>query len=197
MFGMWSETIGKGSITLAPSSNTPHSDEIVLEHILKTPELKECHSIYEAAREIVDKVACLECELEVMDESIRNFILPDIPGEAHPADMDQLAFGSLVCRHRAVIVGVLLADAGYEVELVLGRLSPQGADGTHLFIYSDSTGILESSCEGPEFWKKTVSVCDGKEGLRVTIEGGLVYEFDRRTPLNLDSRRLRSLSITE
>ena len=185
----WSKTVGMESVTLAPPSSTPHSEEIVREYMLKNPDLKRCSSIREVARNIVSEVASQESELEVMDESIRSILLPDIPGETYPADMDRLAFGSLVCRHRAVIVGVLLADAGYHVELVLGRVSRLSGSERHLFIYSDSAGILESSCEGPEFWKETISETKRNGKLSITIEGGLTYEFERRTTLLHDYAR--------
>lgn len=140
-------------------------------------------SLEHAAKSIIDRALPLETRLDLLDVQLLVSRLPPIPGERSPADMDLIHYGSLICRHRAVIVGVLLADAGFDVEIVEGTVSRDSHTGGHLFVFSKTDGILEPSADGPQFWRKTATV--GHDGTRmsITVDGDTVYHFGNRTEL--------------
>lgn len=137
----------------------------------------------EYARGILDRVKPLEGELDVLDVTEAVMRLPVIPGEGEPADMDRIDYGRLICRHRAVIVGLLLADAGFKLELVSGTVQQDGHQGGHLFLYSSGVGVLEASASGPEFWRSVESAWREEHSLALKVNGGSIYRCHHRTKL--------------
>lgn len=138
------------------------------------------------AREILERVQPLESELQIVDLKEALFRLPAIPGESQPADMDRIHYGALICRHRSIVVGLLLADAGFDVEIVRGTVEFEGHTGYHLFVYAPERGILEPSADGPEFWKEAIAAAEDKGKLTIKVKSGAVYGFEHRVPLRPD-----------
>ena len=160
------------------------SEHVLRDYLETNGPLKTINSLDEATKIILEKIKPLEEKLELLDIQLALSTLPSIPGEAHPTDLDLLEYGSLICRHRAVLVGLLLADAGFEVEIVEGVVSRGEHSGRHLFVYTQACGILEPSADGPDFWQKTIPG-DTRETLGVLIvEGGAKYHFHHRTLLS-------------
>lgn len=135
------------------------------------------------AKSILDRALPLEEKIDLLDIQLAVARLPDIPGEETPADMDRIHYGSLICRHRAVIVALLLADAGFDVELVEGTVSRDGHSGGHLFIFCEQTGILEPSADGPDFWRSIEVVSLNGRSMAITVSGNTVYTFGHRTKM--------------
>jgi hypothetical protein len=165
-------------------SSYAHSAKLLQEHVMKDAPFTYGADLEQAAKEILRRAEPLEINLDVLDVKLSLSRLPIIPGEEQPTDMDRLAYGSLICRHRAVIVGLLLADAGYDIRIVEGTLSRgSGFSGGHLFLYSPSEGILEPSADGPHFWQKTIVAKHQDKNLLILVEGDLTYNFKRQIPL--------------
>lgn len=160
-----------------------HSESVIREFMLTTPFLTNATSVEDAAKSVVAKITPLEENLDVLDITRAVFRLPQIPGERQPADIDLIEYGALICRHRAVVVAVLLADAGFDVEVVEGAVVREGFSGAHLFVYRDGKGILEPSADGPSYWRSTTSTSRENNALLITVEGDLTYRFGVRTPL--------------
>jgi hypothetical protein len=159
------------------------SATVLREYLAATQSFVDTTSIEAAARAILEKALPLESRLDLLDVKLMVPHLPPIPGEGHPADMDLIHYGALICRHRAVIVGVLLADAGFDVEIVEGYVSRDEYTGGHLFVFSKTAGILEPSADGPDFWRKTASVAHDGTHMSITVDGDTVYKFGNRTEL--------------
>lgn len=158
--------------------------EHVLRHYMTSAsDPLQASSVGEFAKGVLDKIKPVEVELEMLEIQESLMRLPAIPGEGEPADMDQISFGSLICRHRAVVVGIVLADAGFNIEVVRGSIEQDGRRGGHLFLYSELEGILEPSSDGPEYWKEVVSVYYEGGAMLVQVKGGALYRLDHRTRL--------------
>lgn len=166
------------------SSSYVRSMMLLQDHQNKNLPLPSSTDLEHTAREILARVEPVESMLTTLDMKLSLVTLPPIPGEERPADVDRLAYGSLICRHRAVIIGVLLAETGYDIRLVEGTVTRGNLPGGgHLFLYSPTEGILEPSAEGPHFWQQplTESV---RGGIReILVEGDLLYKFTREVPL--------------
>lgn len=179
---------------IVEENDSPHltsytrSMMVLHEHVLKKSLLPTVTDLEHAAKEIITQIEPIENAIDLLDVRLSITALPHIPGEEFPADMDRLAYGSLICRHRAIIVGLLLADVGYDVRLVEGTIARNSLPGGgHLFLYSPTEGILEPSCDGPLFWQAVSSESrkDGK--IETQVAGDLTYTFKRQIPL-LDPR---------
>jgi len=157
---------------------------LLQDHQSKNFPLPSSTDLDDTAREILARVEPVENMLTVLDVKLALATLPPIPGEDRPADMDRLAYGSLICRHRAVIVGVLLAETGYDIRLVEGTVARGNLPGGgHLFLYSPTEGILEPSAEGPHFWQQPLKE-SVRDGIReILVEGDLLYTFNREVIL--------------
>jgi hypothetical protein len=163
-----SETVLRESMALTSDSTVP------------TPKL-----LTTFAERIVREAHPLEKKLHEIEQALWRVTLPPIPCEGSPADPDIIPYGRLICRHRAVIAALALADAGFDVELISGARESSGSSFAHLFVYSKEVGVLEASVEGPEFWMK-VKVTSGDPALPVLeMEDGSRYRFYHRTPLRL------------
>jgi hypothetical protein len=146
-------------------------------------ELPTTKSLTSLAEEIVEKARPLEAALDELDQALWRVTLPPIPCETSPADPDLIPYGRLICRHRAVIAALPLAEAGFDVELVNGAREARGTSTPHLFVYSREVGVLEASADGPEFWIK-VTGSSGDPALPVLeMSDGSRYRFYHRTKM--------------
>ena len=160
------------------------NEAILWEFIQSDKSLASLSSLEEAAKTILERCEAREKQIDGVDLALSLFRLPAIPGERKPADVDLIEYGALICRHRAVVVATLLAETGYQIELVEGTVTRHGHSGGHLFIYSEEAGILEPSAEGPEFWRKTVSIRDDSGQFSVLVDSETRYIFGHRTPMS-------------
>lgn len=158
-------------------------ESVLREFMLTNLFLTNATSLEDAAKSVLSKARAMEETIDMLDMSQAIMRLPPIPGERQPADMDLINYGALICRHRAVVVGVLLADAGFDVEVVEGSVGRDGNSGGHLFVYSAERGILEPSADGPNFWRRMVSATEENNALIITVDDGTTYRFGNRTPL--------------
>lgn len=168
-----------------PSPALLLKNEAILSEFIQTNSNLPAHtSLEDAAKTILNRYAERDKQIDYLRLELLIYRLPPIPGERTPADIDLIEYGSLICRHRAVIVALLLADAGYAIELVEGSVTQQGHSGDHLFIYSEEAGILEPSAEGPDFWRSTMATKDDPSGFLVLVDSETKYKFGHRTPLS-------------
>lgn len=159
------------------------AEQVLRDYMVTASNRQPLTTLQELAKDIVDRIKPLESQLDVLDIQESLTRLPSIPGELEPADIDRIPFGFLICRHRAVVVGILLADAGFELEVVRGAVEQEGRRGEHLFIYAEGDGILEASSDGPDFWKEVASSSENDGKLAARVKGGSTYRFEHRTPL--------------
>ena len=169
------EYVGGGSFT---------QSEIVLRNfMLASRVLTAMESVEDFAKEVVEKADPIESQLQMLEVRSSLLRLPPIPGEGQPADMDHIYFGAMICRHRAIVVGILLADAGFDVEVVRGTVERDGHSGRHLFVFAPDGGILEPSADGPDFWRDAVTATEDNGKLSIKVKSGAVYRFEHRVPL--------------
>lgn len=157
------------------------AEHVLREHMgLESDRYVAC-SVEDFAKEVLAQIRPVENELDMLDVQEGLMRLPSIPGEGEPADMDRIPFGSLICRHRAVVVAILLADGGFDVEVVRGTVEQEGRSGGHLFVYAASEGILEPSADGPEFWRAVVAASEEEGKIALKVQSGGTYRFEHRT----------------
>jgi hypothetical protein len=159
------------------------AEDALRRHMELSPFTTTASNVDDYAREVLEKIKPIETRLDLLDVTEGLMRLPPIPGEREPADMDSLGYGHLICRHRAVIVALLLADAGYKVELVSGTVEQEGHQGGHLFVYSAEHGVLEASASGPEFWRNVESTIQEGATVILKVTDGAIYRCEHRTRL--------------
>jgi hypothetical protein len=135
------------------------------------------------AQEVIDRARPFEAALEEIDVALSGMRLPEIPGEGYPAHINVIPHGRLICRHRAVIAVLPLAEAGFDVELVNGSREVGGVSVPHLFIYSREVGVLEPSANGPEFWIKVKHESSEPKLPVLEMQDGSRYHFAHRTKI--------------
>lgn len=166
-----------------PEGNAISAEAVLRAYLRTEAKLNDSVSVEHFAREVFEKTKSFESDIQILEVKETLMRLPPIPGEGSPADMDRLQYGALICRHRAVVVSVLLSDAGYDIELVQGVVERGIHQGLHLFVFAPGKGILEPSADGPDFWREPVSVTEREGKLAITVKNGVVYKFDHRTPM--------------
>jgi hypothetical protein len=147
-------------------------------------DLSRSSSLDEVARALLQNTQSFQNELDELDRELLNLVLPAIPGEHSPADLDLIPYGRLICRHRAVIAAVPLANAGFAVELVVGSREDKGVSVPHIFVFNEELGILEASSNGPHFWIGVATSTGSQEMPTLRMADGSTYQFHRRILLS-------------
>lgn len=166
-----------------PLGSLSEAEQVLRRYIVSSGRYSALAFTEDVARDVLKSIQPIEDRLEILDITEGLIRLPPIPGEGTPTDIDHIHFGALICRHRAVVVAALLADAGFEVEVVHGSVTQEGRRGPHLFVYAPHEGILEPSADGPNYWRRVVSSSTEDGKLALKVKGDSTYRLEHRTPL--------------